>query len=100
MCSMTILFTTWQCKVYTLAPIYTHDANYFRIDTRALHELPGRTQGIGLSLVQLNARREEFYRIHFNLPCRLFTRVHKNSMLQLYAQYRRSGCKFHIFRWK
>ncbi|KAH8551488.1 hypothetical protein BGW37DRAFT_520444 [Umbelopsis sp. PMI_123] len=61
MYSLNILFTAWQCKVYTLVPIYTHDAKYIRIDTRALYELLGSTQGTGLSLVQFNARREEFF---------------------------------------
>jgi hypothetical protein len=100
MYSLNILFTAWQCKVYTLVPIYTHDAKYIRIDTRALYELLGSTQGTGLSLVQFSARREEFFRIHFNLPSRLFNRDTRTPCFNYMLDTDGVGASVHIFRWK
>jgi hypothetical protein len=100
MYSLKILFSAWQRKIYILVPIYTHDAKYIRIDTRVAYELLGSTQGTGLSLVQFNARREESFRIHFNLPSKLFNRDTRTPCFNYMLDTDGVGASVHIFRWK
>jgi hypothetical protein len=100
MYSLNILFTAWQCKLYTLVPIHTYDAKYVRIDTRSLHQLLGGTRGTGVNEVQFRARREEFFRLHFNLPSKLFTADTNTPCFNYMIDTDGVGASVHIFRWK
>jgi hypothetical protein len=85
--------------IYSCTNIY-YDANYIRIDTRALYELLGRTQGTGLCLVQFSARREELFLIHFNLPSGFFNREKRTPCFNYMLDTNGVGASVHIFRWK
>jgi hypothetical protein len=97
---LNVIFTAWACKLYTLVPIYTQNAKYIRIDTNVLHVLLGSTRGTGANVTQFRARREEFFRTHFNLPARLFNVNTRSPNFNFMIDTDGVGASVHIFRWK
>jgi hypothetical protein len=67
------LFTRWECKLFSLVPLYSWEAKYITIDTDSLYYLLGGRTVLGVDIHTFGMNQQMHWQSHFQLPDALFT---------------------------
>ena len=66
------LFTRWECKLFSLAPLYSWEAKYITIDTNSLYYLLGGHAVLGVDIHTFGMNHQMHWQSHFQLSDALF----------------------------